>query len=286
LFLALVAGCTQKTDEGSVTLAEVGCSQITVTDLVYKVSIEKAYGNDSVTDADALVLLINDRIEDEVAKSVGVNATKEEITDLSNHADNTTKAPLILASVKRAFGEDIDSYHRIYLSPKINNGKLRNWFSSNNEIHKEQREKIKGAFSLIKKGDEFKNVADKSGLTYIKTEFDKRNYEISLPPINNMPEKESAINSFVNDPIPGILKSLSDGELNNYIIEDEFGYKIIRLVNDKESAFESEIIFCKKLPYSKWYKEQAATLNIRVTDQKLLKEIALMYPTLFWINKG
>jgi hypothetical protein len=115
-------------------LATVGQTRITGDDISYRITVERAYGNDSVIDSVALVALINDALEREVARRWKVDVTPHEIAALSRHVDQTTRAPEILAKVRHAFGDDRAAYERLYLAPRIVNRKLRALLSRNVEI--------------------------------------------------------------------------------------------------------------------------------------------------------
>ena len=89
LVVTCLAGCSTHdgagdTDEGHVdgAVAEVGGARIGDADVSYRVAVEKAYGNATATEAAALVSLVNDTLEGEVARAVGVDATAEEIAAL------------------------------------------------------------------------------------------------------------------------------------------------------------------------------------------------------------
>lgn len=100
----------------------------------------------------AFFSLVNDAIEYEVAAIRGVGVTAEEMNALKRHVDKQTKAAEILQKVKLLFRDDESSYERIYLSPKIVNRKLHDFYSGSPEIHKRERSLIERAHGLVVTG--------------------------------------------------------------------------------------------------------------------------------------
>jgi hypothetical protein len=70
------------------TVAVVGHTAITVRDISYRLKTEKAYENLGATEETALISLINDAIEHEVALLNGVVATQEEIEALRKFVEH------------------------------------------------------------------------------------------------------------------------------------------------------------------------------------------------------
>ncbi|UCF33494.1 MAG: hypothetical protein JSV78_14280 [Phycisphaerales bacterium] len=85
--------------ETPVALARVGQAQISGDDVSYRVAVEKAYRNVWVTDSVALVALINDALEHDVARRWKGDGTPDEVAALSKHVDETKRAPEIYKDV-------------------------------------------------------------------------------------------------------------------------------------------------------------------------------------------
>jgi hypothetical protein len=238
--------------------ARVGQSIITYADIGYFISVQEAYGDSGITDASALVALVNLNLEKEVGRLFDVYVTDEEISALSEHADTSSRAPEVLSSIKQVFGTDRQAYERIYLSPKIMNWKLRYWYSRNERIHQHERKRIEQAWALASTGKTIEEAARESGLEY------------------------GAIGDVQADPMPEILDTLADGELYSNIVEDEFGYRVIKRVGKDDHGYSYEQIVLGKRPFEQWFAEQATGIPVSIPDKNIKGRIIRTYPNLTW----
>jgi hypothetical protein len=263
------------------TVATVSKTAITLRDISHRIKTEEAYGNDGATAAVALVSLVNDAIEREVALRHGVAITQEEIISYRNYVDENTKAPEILRKVKSAFREDELSYEQIYLAPKILNRKLRYFYIRNLELHMSERTLIEKAYSLVASGKTFQETAEKSGLKY--SSFDIGDKEITIPSELQpyIPQDEKG----PQDPLVAILEALSIGDIYKNIVEDDYSYRIVRLKGRDGDKYSVEAIAVKKLPFDEWFKTHAAKILIKILDKELHREIASKYPNVWWVKK-
>src|SRR5689334_2226009 len=69
------------------TLATLGNSQVSQTDVKRKVSLLHAYGNDSSSSETALAALVNDALLNEVVTIKGQAGTQDEIAKFDKHAN-------------------------------------------------------------------------------------------------------------------------------------------------------------------------------------------------------
>ena len=201
--------------ETSVAVAVVGKALIIAKDISFKIRIEEAYGNHGETEEVALISLINDAIEHEIALIHIVLITKDEIDSFRKYVDENTKAPEILQKVKGVFGDDLLSYERLYLAPKIMNRKLRFFYSTSPEIHKAERALIEKAYSLIRSRTTFEQVAKECGLQ--SSTFDIEDKETTVyPDLQKYVRQEEKP---FNNPLVPIVETLSKGGVYQNIIE-------------------------------------------------------------------
>jgi hypothetical protein len=120
--------------------------------VAYRVATEHAFGAAAVDRAAALVSLVNDAIEVELAWRRGVDVTAAEVAALGQHADQTSMAPQVLARVKAAFGTDTAAYQRLYLAPKVVTGKLRDWYAGNVDVQASVRAKAQAVWVAVEQG--------------------------------------------------------------------------------------------------------------------------------------
>ncbi len=274
-------GCGTSGPEAPLVLAKAGQTRITGDDISYRNAVEEAYGNDSITDSVALVALVNDALEHELAQSFGMMITPEEIARLNKHVDQTTRAPEILASVKHAFGDDRAAYERIYLAPRIINRKLRAFFSRNAEVHARERVLIEQAYALARSGMALTETAQACDLDYSSIEFVKRNNTVPALLRQYLPTREESLNG----PLSAIVGTMIEGEIYKDIVEDDRGYMVIRLVQRNEKQYKLEAIGAGKQPFDVWFREQAAKIEPEIFDRELANNILRAHPNMWWVRK-
>ena len=263
------------------TVAVVGQTAIAVRDISYRLKTEQAYENSGATEEVALISLINDAVEHEVASLNGVVVTLEEIEALRKYSDDNTKAPEILQKVKMAFGEDSASYQRLFLAPRIINRKLHQFYSRSPEIHQSERESIEKAYSLVSSGKPFLEAAKETGLQF-KT-FEAGNQDASFTPgelKTHAPEGATP----PTDPLIPLLEKLSPGEISRSIVEDDYTYKIIRFKEKKDKNYQVEAITVYKRPFDEWFIKEAEKIKIKIIDPDLRRSLEEKYPNLWWLS--
>jgi hypothetical protein len=248
-------------------VAFVGKTTITEKDISYKVQIEKTYGNEGATREVALISLVNDAIEYETAKIYGVSITQEELNFFKRYVNEQTKAPEILHKVKLLFGDDLSSYERIYLAPKIMNSKLHDFYSRSPEIHKKERSLIERAYSLVVAGRGFEEAAQECGMEFSTFKIEAKGTFFQL------------------DPLIPILETLFPGDIYRNIVEDDYKYRIIRLIERSSETYSVEGIAVNKQPIDEWFREEAAKIEIEIIDADLKENIKTKYPGIWWVKK-
>jgi hypothetical protein len=258
-------------------VVEIGEAKITNADISYRMAIGQISGNENIAEVSVLVQLISKGLEYEVARLNGITVSPDEIQDFSNHVDSSTKAPKLLAKIKELFKGDESEYGRVYLMPIIINHKLHEWFNRDQEIHKNERAAIEKAQFLIKSGKTLEQAAQLCSLKYI-SQVDSGLSDIPTIPINRPP-------SILRGPLADIFKSLAKGEIYKDIIEDDFTYKIVRLVDRNGAINTIEMLCIDKRPFTEWFEEQAKKIPLVFHDQKRKKSIIEKYPQLWWVKK-
>ncbi|UCG59033.1 MAG: hypothetical protein JSU70_05895 [Phycisphaerales bacterium] len=243
--------------------------------------MEEAYGNCGMSDETALISLVNDALERETARMHNVVVTEQEINAFRKYVDENTKAPEILEKVKRVFGDDRASYEQIYLGPKIINRKLDSWYSRNTEIHKHERAAIEKVYSLAQSGKSLAEAAQAQGLDYSTTEYHKGHSSIPASLKGYRPRHSES----PTDGIAAIVGRLSEGEIYRNIVEDDYGYQVMRLLQKNGTEHKLEAVTAKKRPFRKWFLEQAGQIDVRILDGELGKEVTAKYPSIWWVRE-
>jgi len=261
--------------------ADVGEASLSETDIVYRIALEQAYGT-TIKRPAALVLLINDALEGEVAARIGVIVTQQELADFSTGVDEHSKAPEVLKAVKQVFAGDDAAYRRIYLAPKLVNRKLRSWFSRDAGTQKEPKEAIQRAYALAAAGNDFEQVARAGGLRFAAQDY-KTEQKDAPDALRTYFPKGMAMMT------PGfrtLLDALKPGEMAQTISEDETSYRVLRLLEvtgEKDARnYKTEEIIADKEPFDAWFRQQIMKVPVRIVDNDLRTAIAVTYPKLVW----
>ncbi len=267
--------------DSSEIMATVDSTIITDRDISYMIDIEKAYGNNEITQEAVIVSLINDAIEHKVARLYDVFISQGEIDSFKRHVDEHTKAPHVLQQVKLLFGDDSSSYNRIYLAPKITSWRLHDFYSASHEIHKRERELIERAYGLVVAGRGFRKAAEECGLRFSSFAVEDKEtvqpLELGRYAVQNNPP--------VKGPLIPILESLTPGEIYRNIVEDDYGYRVIRLRERNSETYSVEAIAVNKEPFDEWFRKQATRVGIEILDQDLKDRIKAKYPDIWWLKK-
>lgn len=259
--------------------AQVGGTIITVEDVSNRIKTEQAYGNKEFKKPVALITLINESVESEVARIHNVMATRQEIEAFSKHADETTKAPEILNKVKKVFENNRQSYERLFLAPKIVSRKIRVYFSRNAELHKKEQQLIEKAYGFAASGSPLKEAASLTGLEYAAYDVEDK---VLQPAAELQPYMEAGAED--TDPLIAILEPLAPGALYDHIVESDQDYRVVRFLARDGKKYSVEAVIARKRPFDDWFREEAAKLKIEITDPKLKESIKKSYPDLWWVK--
>jgi len=277
LISGLLLICSLSSCTASRPVVEIGEVKITGADISYRTAIGQISGNQDITETSVIVQLISKGLEYEVARINNITASPGEIQDFSNYVDSSTKAPQLLAKIKEVFEGDRSEYERVYLVPIIINRKLHAWFNRDPEIHKNARTSMEKAHFLVKSGKTLEQAAQLCSLKYI-SHVDSGLSDTPTIPGNPPP-------SVSRGPLASIFKSLANGEIYKDIIEDDYTYRIVRLVDRNGAILTIEMVCADKRPFSEWFQEQAEQIHIVFHDQERKKSIIEKYPKLWWIKK-
>lgn len=247
--------------------------EITGHDVEYHSLVQKCYGQKEILYEAALSGLVNNAIETEVLRlAFGEEASKDELEKRAKLIDETTRAPDVLAKIKAVFGGDHDAYLGIYVRPFTVNNELTVRFSTDREIHAEERKKIGDIHAQISAGTEMKSFP--SYRTFAVTKFLEVPDEI----------KKKGVPPVVNPLVDAVLGKLKAGELFPDIVEDDYTFQIIRLLTADGDTYNYEAVFVVKKPFDDWFKSFAAKhVRVRITDADTEKRIRSI-EGLWWLQ--
>src|SRR4030065_157675 len=88
-----------------------------------------------------------------------------------------------------------------------------------------------------------------------------------------------------NDPIFDILNQLAPGAIHPNIIEDDDGYRVLRLISRNDQKYTIEIIEAAKSQFDIWLMKRARALRITISDDALKRDIKRDYPDIDWVKR-
>jgi len=270
-------------------VAKVGERSVTREDIIHMIQIEKFYKSPPLSEADALFIVMQDAITQEIAHTVGIDVTPSETPIKSPFVDQFTpagvedkKAQGTLPLHEQPFHVDHGSYAQLYVVPKIIDRKLRRYYSTSSYLHRNERERINQALQLAISGKSFAEAANQAGLMTGRHELENRDIELpaalvpTVPDDKHLPKKDSIFD---------ILNKLSPGEINPNIYSDEAGYHVLRLIARNGQKYTIETIDAVKPLYEDWLRERASTLQITISDEALKREVKRDYYSTDWVER-
>ena len=269
-FALLFLGCTKE----SKPLARVGSVEICREDLgLQKMVYEKCYGQTNKDSIEVLAELISNALEKAVLKAkYGMEPPESIMIEKEKWIDKNTKAPEIWQCRKKVYGRNKKALYRNIISPILVNQKLRGMFSMDTLIHKQERDSIAKIFKKVMEFPE-------SLKTIVGYDTFRVPKEVK---IDKTLLKSGA--EFVPDPIiDKVLVHLKPGEMWQNIIEDDYSYRIVRLLSENDSSYVCDGVIVMKKSFDKWFREYAIkNINIEIYDDYLKKNLAEKYPDLWW----
>lgn len=283
IVLILTVTACQSSDNNKVT-ATVGDVTIIESDLAHTIEIENVYGVE-IGEAEALLILVDDAIEIEVGKKLGVPATKDQTEDLRKEMSSSKIEAELFNATKKVFGDDSASYNRLYLSPIVQNINIRKLYKKDKSINAKPIKLIKEVKLLVDKGNTLESTADKTNTEYKKYNIGKTDNKNK----SNMPKelqkymKEEKKNK-LQDPLIKVVKNIKEGEVFHNIVETDDSYIVIRLIKENGEIFTIETITTMKKNINKWYRGNAKDIKINIANQPLKDTLIEQYPDTWWLS--
>jgi hypothetical protein len=270
-----VAGGKPNLPRGRI-VARAGGSSIDDRDLRGRLGILGARGVKGAGEPQALVELLGETIEAEVAGALGVAPTPEEIKALDDHATRTSREPETLAKIRKLFGADRERYARQFLAPKVTNLKLHEYFARDRELHADARRRVESVWARVRAGEVMESVAAAVG-------GERRQWTVGGP-ADVPPELGAAGVGTGEDPFLPVVRGLADGALYGRVVENETSLSVVRRLRHKDDGIEVEAVIIRKRPYDDWYREQAGRIRIEILDLPLAGAVCAAYGRAWWLQ--
>lgn len=269
-------------------VAKVAEQEVTREDLLHLIQIEQAYGY-PLSESNALITAIKNAITHEVAHSVNVEITAAEtpqhfpIVDQHTPGSGTPDSKLVdsLPADKQPFHVDHNSYAKLYVVPKMLERKLRNFYSTASDLHPAEQEHIEQALQLALSGKSFSETAKATGMATAQHELTEKEIELTV----GLEQRLPANRNLPKNALFATLNQLTPGKVLPSILEDESGFRVIRLIEHHDSTYNIETIEVAKPTFESWLKNRARSLSIVINDEKLKNTVKLEHPNIDWVSR-
>ncbi len=274
----LLPGCAGE-ESGESEVVQVGSVVISSGQIEHRTAVEQAYGAGTLPPHTITVALVNDALEREVARLLGLLPTDAEVRDFRRHVEQTTRAPEVLRAVREVFGSDSAAFVRSFLEPRLISTKLLQYQRFDTTAQRDARSRIERAYALVAGGRSFADAAaDVEGVVAIDT-------------LGRAPNSADPSSRFDRSPSIGkegmerIAQELDPGELFNQVLETEYVYRIARLLRREGPLTLLETLTVPKEEYSLWLQRTAAAIPIRFLDREIGSAVQREHPDVPWIGR-
>ncbi|MBT3302308.1 MAG: hypothetical protein HN921_07770 [Bacteroidetes bacterium] len=229
-------------------------------DIDYKVAIEKVYGNNSINRLQACVMLTNEMIEYALLRKQNLDILAYELQELKNHTFASSKAPELLTQIQNIFEEDTNSLNQLFFRPIVVTQKLNQYFYLKKEFHVLPIGAIQKAFQQAQTGSSYELIASDSLLQYV---------------VDTITAEQGIFQ---------IANSLELNQIYPEIIESDYSFSILKVINKHAEKITIETVSVAKNDLQKWMQTEINNLNMPIYDEMLFKDLKIQYPNLNWVK--
>ncbi len=249
---------------------------ITKEDIVLQQKTDSCY-NAPTSESIALIEIINKMLEEEVlATAFKKRITQQEMESKSQWVNQNSKAPNILACVKKHFEKHQQRYLELYIKPTLVNPALHHSYNFSKSLHADKMQRCKE----IKDSLDHKWKPLEAFKEYRKWEVPKK---MAVPDelLKTQPELVEQELPFIKN----VIRRLSPGKIFPDIYEDEYTFIIPRLLSEDKENWYMDGIVVPKRPFDEWFREQVKNnIVIHIKDKELMKKLKEEYSHVFWVN--
>lgn len=265
-----------KTPSQPEPLAQAGEVVVFKKDLDYRLAVYgHCYSEVNQDKVDALAELLRDAIEQAVLMSAyNMPPSEPALEQKAKWIGETTRAPDALSCIKAVYKGDREAYMRNVVSPALVNPTLYDMFAADKTVHQKERQEVDLMLQQVSANPEA--LPEMSGY---------KEFEV----LKQAPTDDSLLMMgiiFSPDPlIENVLVKLKQGELHNKVVEDEYSYRIIRLVAETDSAYLCDGVVLIKASFDDWFQKYVLeNVPITIGDEQLKQALQERYPDLWWLG--
>ncbi len=271
LFLAaaMIWSCPasgQNPPDGKAVIAQVGGGAVLQQDIMDWQAAQACYGEGAITSRKAGFMrmfeatILEETLRREAAREISAGEYKKEVERI----DSETRAPDILACIKKYFAGDTNRYQRVFIRPILAQSFIREFVKHDPKVQAKAYSLRDAILREMGKEAAFKSIADARKVEYSTAEYSLE-ADTAAPKVSPYSRGWSP---FEAEFIEKNLRDLTVGQVNRKPIEDEADIKFVKLtgVNGKKYSFESLTI--KKITTDE-YLSRIAKLACRINDREL-----------------
>ncbi len=248
----------------AVPVALVGGGEVSEQDISDWQAAQGCYGEDAITSRKAgFMRMFEASILNEVLNRQGRPITGEDYNKEVSRIDSETRAPEILACIKKHFGDGTARYERVFIRPILAQRFIRELVKSDPTVQEKAYALRDGALIDIGEKKSFKDIAGR-GITYSTAAYSVEE-DTSVPAAVEPWKRWSPFEaSFIEEN----LKGLKPGEVKPKPTEDELTVKIVRLISVTGKKYYFESLTIPKLS-TEDYLKSVKKLPCKVNDKEL-----------------
>lgn len=259
----------------------IGREVISRKELALKLAADNCYMDEKNYDeVPSLMSLINYNFEKEVLRSYyKASISRIDLEEKSEWVDQNTKAPDILACVKKAYGSETNFYIKNFIALAPVNQKLHDLFQNDPVIHKVEFEKISEIKSRINK----ENFSKQEGYREVIVDSSANPGESK-----ELDPKAPLIHSFLleDQALEDKIKQMKPGEIWSDIIQEKYGYLIVRMLRRAGDKFTYGLVSVQKKSFDDWFRNYIKdNISVEFFDSEIEEKIREVYPDLWWLTR-
>lgn len=245
-------------------VASVGGGEVSEADVADWQAAQGCYGEDAITSRKAgFMRMFEATILDEIlVHQASRPVTAAEYASEVARIDRETRAPDILACIKKHFGGATPRYERVFVRPILTQRYLRDYVKTSPAVQARAYALRDRVLKDIAKKKSFRDIGKEPGVAYSTSAYaveEDTSAPQALEPWKRWSPFEAA---FINEH----LKDLKPGEAKAQPIEDEAQLKFVRLIKIEGKKYYFETLVVQKLTtedYLKTVKKLPTVINDR-----------------------
>lgn len=242
-----------------------GRAVITEADLSAWSAAQGCYGEDAITSRNAAFMRLTEAALAESAMAGRGGPTLDEAAVSSEAAriDRETRAPDILACIKRALGTE--PYLRVFVRPTLIESRLRLFLMQDKGVQAGPRGRMEEAVRRARKGEALEKAAGALDLTYSSATYSLETDTAAAlsPGVRMLPPPD-----YQKDFIERYLNGLKPGELRGDLIESDYAFQAVRLLKADGPRRLFESAAARKAGQEEWFKS-LPKMKLEISDEAL-----------------